>query len=212
MTRRVGTTNWRHAHEVTAGRQQRACARLVLRELPSEIPSRHGPRFLARSPDFHPISDPWSASQGQRPGAQADRVGGAAHSHPHRDRRGPDSHPPPGRTWRSGGERRLSPNPTVSRLPTRADRRCRGVASVLEDARWAIGCRPLGHSTVLVDLDGVRVLTGPLLGHMDLASLRALPGHPALIVPASLGRVVAKVAHGVIHEMRVGGRRPCIAS
>jgi L-ascorbate metabolism protein UlaG (beta-lactamase superfamily) len=70
----------------------------------------------------------------------------------------------------------------------------------------------LGHSTVLVDLDGVRVLTGPLLGHLDLASLRALPGHPALIVPASLGRVVAKVAHGVIHEMRVGGRRPCIAS
>jgi L-ascorbate metabolism protein UlaG (beta-lactamase superfamily) len=61
----------------------------------------------------------------------------------------------------------------------------------------------LGHSTVLVDLDGVRVLTGPLLGHLDLASLRALPGHPALIVPASLGRVVAKVAHGVIHEMRV---------
>ena len=97
----------------------------------------------------------------------------------------------------------------------------------------------LGHSTVLVDLDGVRVLTDPLLGHLaagairrqvpavlpdalvglsavfishghldhlDLASLRALPGQPALIVPVGLGRVVAKVAHGVVHEMRAGDR------
>jgi L-ascorbate metabolism protein UlaG (beta-lactamase superfamily) len=97
----------------------------------------------------------------------------------------------------------------------------------------------LGHSTVLVDIDGVRVLTDPLLGHlaagvirrhvpavlpdvlerlsavfishghldhMDLASLRALPGQPALIVPIGLGRVVAKVAHGVVHELRAGDR------
>jgi L-ascorbate metabolism protein UlaG (beta-lactamase superfamily) len=97
----------------------------------------------------------------------------------------------------------------------------------------------LGHSTVLVDLDGVRVLTDPLLGHLawgairrhvpavlpdalgdlsavfishghldhlDLASLRALPGNPALIVPAGLGRVVAKVARGDVHEMRTGDR------
>jgi len=97
----------------------------------------------------------------------------------------------------------------------------------------------LGHSTVLVDLDGVRVLTDPLFGHLaagairrhvpavlpgalgdlaavfishghldhlDLASLRALPGHPELIVPAGLGHVVAKVARGVVHEMRVGDR------
>ena len=82
----------------------------------------------------------------------------------------------------------------------------------------------LGHSTVLVDLDGVRVLTDPLFGHLaagairrqmpavlpdilvglsavfishghfdhlDLASLRALPGQPA---------------HGVVHEMRPGDR------
>ncbi len=85
----------------------------------------------------------------------------------------------------------------------------------------------LGHSTVLVDVDGVRVLTDPLLGHLaagairrhvpavlpaalvgltavfishghldhlDLASLRALPGQPALIVPVGLGRVVARAA------------------
>ena len=97
----------------------------------------------------------------------------------------------------------------------------------------------LGHSTVLVDLDGVRVLTDPLLGHLaagairrqvpavlpdalenlsvvfishghldhlDLASLRALPGEPALIVPVGLGHVVAKAARGVVHEMRAGDR------
>ena len=97
----------------------------------------------------------------------------------------------------------------------------------------------LGHSTVLVDLNGVRLLTDPLFGHLaagairrqmpavlpdilvglsavfishghfdhlDLASLRALPGQPALIVPVGLGRVVAKAAHGVVHEMRPGDR------
>ena len=97
----------------------------------------------------------------------------------------------------------------------------------------------LGHSTVLVDLDGVRLLTDPLLGslaagairrhvpavhpesigqvaavvishghldHLDLTSLRALTGEPALIVPVGLGRVVARVARGVVHEMRAGDR------
>ena len=99
----------------------------------------------------------------------------------------------------------------------------------------------LGHSTVLVDLDGVRVLTDPLLGHvaggaiwrhapavpahalvglavvfishghldhLDLASLRALPGRPALVVPVGLGRVVAKAARGDVYEMRAGDRLP----
>lgn len=97
----------------------------------------------------------------------------------------------------------------------------------------------LGHATVLVDLDGVRVLTDPLLGHMaggairrhvpavlpdsleglaavfishghldhlDLASLRVLPGRPTFFVPAGLGRVVAAVARGPVNEMRVGDR------
>jgi len=97
----------------------------------------------------------------------------------------------------------------------------------------------LGHSTVLVDLDGTRVLTDPLLGHLgagsirrqvpavlpdalaglsavfishghldhlDLASLRALPGEPVIIVPVGLGRVAAKAARGVVHEMRAGDR------
>ncbi|MFI5259647.1 MAG: MBL fold metallo-hydrolase [Candidatus Limnocylindrales bacterium] len=96
----------------------------------------------------------------------------------------------------------------------------------------------LGHSTVVVDIDGTRVLTDPLLGHLavairrqvppvapdaladisavfishghldhlDLESLRALPGEPAFIVPVGLGRVVAKAARGVIHEVRAGDR------
>jgi L-ascorbate metabolism protein UlaG (beta-lactamase superfamily) len=96
----------------------------------------------------------------------------------------------------------------------------------------------LGHSTVLVDLDGARVLTDPRRGHLavairrqvpaappdalvdlsavfishghldhlDLESIRALPGEPALIVPVGLGRVAAKAAHGAVHEMRAGDR------
>ncbi len=97
----------------------------------------------------------------------------------------------------------------------------------------------LGHSTVLIDLDGVRLLTDPLFGHMaagviwrqvpavlpetvtglaavfishghwdhlDLTSLRTLPGRPTFIVPAGLERVAAKAARGVVHELRAGDR------
>jgi L-ascorbate metabolism protein UlaG (beta-lactamase superfamily) len=96
----------------------------------------------------------------------------------------------------------------------------------------------LGHSTVLVDLDGVRVLTDPMLGHMagairrqwpgpsrtaladlaavfishghwdhlDMSSLRGLSGAPALVVPVGLGRLVAKAAPGIVHEVRAGDR------
>lgn len=96
----------------------------------------------------------------------------------------------------------------------------------------------LGHSTVLVDLDGVRLLTDPLFGHLavsirrqvppvdpgalgnlsavfishghldhlDLESLRALAGEPEFFVPVGLGRIVAKAARGVVHEMRAGDR------
>jgi L-ascorbate metabolism protein UlaG (beta-lactamase superfamily) len=96
----------------------------------------------------------------------------------------------------------------------------------------------LGHSTVLVDLDGVRVLTDPMLGHMagairrqwpvasgealadlaavfishghwdhlDMPSLRGLPGAPAVIVPVGLGRLVARAAPGIVHEVRAGDR------
>jgi L-ascorbate metabolism protein UlaG (beta-lactamase superfamily) len=96
----------------------------------------------------------------------------------------------------------------------------------------------IGHSTVLVDIDGVRVLTDPLLGHLamairrhaphadpaaftglsavfishghmdhlDLESLRALPGEPIFFVPVGLGHIVAKATNGVVHEMRAGDR------
>ena len=95
----------------------------------------------------------------------------------------------------------------------------------------------LGHSTVLVDLDGVRVLTDPMLGHMavairrqwpasetaladlaavfishghwdhlDMSSLRGLPGAPMVIVPVGLGRLVAKAAPGIVYEVRAGDR------
>ena len=97
----------------------------------------------------------------------------------------------------------------------------------------------LGHSTVLIDLDGVRLVTDPLLGHLasgairrqvpavtpgeldglsavlishghldhlDIASLRALPGRPAVIVPVGLGRLVEQIARRPVHEMRVGDR------
>ena len=95
----------------------------------------------------------------------------------------------------------------------------------------------LGHSTVVVELDGVRILTDPVLGnmawgairrmvpvaapaalanldavfishghfdHLDLASLRALAGRPTFIVPAGLGRVVARVVDGPVREVRAG--------
>jgi L-ascorbate metabolism protein UlaG (beta-lactamase superfamily) len=96
----------------------------------------------------------------------------------------------------------------------------------------------IGHSTVLVEIDGVRVLTDPLLGHLamairrhapradpatftglsavfishghmdhlDLESLRSLPGEPVFLVPVGLGGIVAKATHGAVHEMRAGDR------
>jgi L-ascorbate metabolism protein UlaG (beta-lactamase superfamily) len=78
----------------------------------------------------------------------------------------------------------------------------------------------VGHATVLIELDGVRLLTDPLLGarlgplrrlgptpdpdrigpvdgvlishghpdHLHLASLRAVPGEPSIVVPRGLGQ------------------------
>jgi L-ascorbate metabolism protein UlaG (beta-lactamase superfamily) len=58
---------------------------------------------------------------------------------------------------------------------------------------------------VLQRLSAVFISHGHL-DHMDLASLRALPGQPAFIVPVGLGRVVAKAVRGAVHEMRTGDR------
>ena len=96
----------------------------------------------------------------------------------------------------------------------------------------------LGHSTVLVEMAGTRLLTDPVLGHvlrslrrraeavpaahladvdaifishahfdhLDLPSLRAIPGRPQVIVPAGLGHVLQRADLGPVHEVRVGDR------
>jgi L-ascorbate metabolism protein UlaG (beta-lactamase superfamily) len=96
----------------------------------------------------------------------------------------------------------------------------------------------LGHSTVLVDIAGTRLLTDPVLGHvlwslrrraavvsgahladvdavfishghfdhLDLPSLRALPGRPQVIVPAGLGSIAKRADLGPVHEVRAGDR------
>ena len=91
----------------------------------------------------------------------------------------------------------------------------------------------LGHATVLIELDGVRILTDPVLGsrlgplrrhgptpvpselrgidgvlvshghpdHFNAASLRAIPGHPLLVVPRGLGPIAS---HGGREVREVG--------
>lgn len=90
----------------------------------------------------------------------------------------------------------------------------------------------LGHSTVLVELAGVRILTDPVLGHvmgslrrhapeipaslledidaivishghfdhLDVPSLRAIGGRPAIVLPRGLGSVVGRAGLGAVHE------------
>ncbi len=96
----------------------------------------------------------------------------------------------------------------------------------------------LGHSTVLIEMDGTRLLTDPVLGHvlwsirrrapavaahhladvdavfishghfdhLDLKSLRALPGTPTVIVPAGLGRIAGRAGLGPVLEVDEGDR------
>ncbi len=64
---------------------------------------------------------------------------------------------------------------------------------------------PAALPGLLEDLAAVFISHGHL-DHLDLASLRALPGRPLLVVPAGLGSVVARVARGGVREMRVGDR------
>jgi len=96
----------------------------------------------------------------------------------------------------------------------------------------------LGHSTVLIEMDGMRLLTDPVLGHvlwsirrrapavaahhladvdavfishghfdhLDLKSLRALPGTPTVIVPAGLGRIAGRAGLGTVQEVNEGDR------
>ena len=96
----------------------------------------------------------------------------------------------------------------------------------------------IGHSTVLLEIAGTRLITDPVLGHvmgslrrhappvsgirlqgidvvfishghfdhLDLPSLRSLPGLPAVVVPRGLGRVAASAHLGVVHEVAPGDR------
>jgi L-ascorbate metabolism protein UlaG (beta-lactamase superfamily) len=92
----------------------------------------------------------------------------------------------------------------------------------------------LGHATTLVELDGVRLLTDPVLGrrvahlvrstpapkagdptavlishghldHLDRPSLRRLPPDTRLVVPTGLGRVVAELGFRDVRELAAGG-------
>ena len=96
----------------------------------------------------------------------------------------------------------------------------------------------LGHSTLLLEVDDLRILTDPLLregmgpirrqvravlpelfadldavfvshghhDHLDLPSLRAIPGRPTVIVPRGLGRLVAREVLGPVEEVEPGDR------
>ena len=96
----------------------------------------------------------------------------------------------------------------------------------------------LGHSTLLLEVDDLRILTDPLLrdglgpvrrqtravlpelfadldavfishghhDHLDLPSLRAIPGRPTVIVPRGFGRLVARAVPGPVEEVGPGDR------
>src|SRR3974390_1289494 len=96
----------------------------------------------------------------------------------------------------------------------------------------------LGHSTLLLEVDDLRILTDPLLrdgvgpvrrqtrailpelferldavfishghhDHLDLPSLRAIPGRPPVIVPKGFGSLVAREVAGPVEEVEPGDR------
>ncbi|MFL5755760.1 MAG: MBL fold metallo-hydrolase [Chloroflexota bacterium] len=95
----------------------------------------------------------------------------------------------------------------------------------------------LGHSTLLIEIDGLRVLTDPVLhglgpvrrqvdpvdpdvladvdavfishghhDHLDLASLRRIPGRPVILVPRGLGVLASRARVGPVAEVVPGDR------
>ena len=96
----------------------------------------------------------------------------------------------------------------------------------------------LGHSTVLIEVDALRILTDPMLrdgvgpvrrqvqavlpelfadldaifishghhDHLDLPSLRRIPGRPTVIVPRGFGRIAGRLGLGPVEEVAPGDR------
>jgi L-ascorbate metabolism protein UlaG (beta-lactamase superfamily) len=96
----------------------------------------------------------------------------------------------------------------------------------------------LGHSTVLIEIDELRILTDPILrtwlgpvrrqvatvlpelfadidvvfishghhDHLDLGSLRRIPGRPTVLVPRGMGRIAARAGLGPVEEVVAGDR------
>ena len=58
---------------------------------------------------------------------------------------------------------------------------------------------------LLQGIDAVFISHGHF-DHLDLPSLRSLPGRPAIVVPRGLGRVVARAGLGSVHEVAPGER------
>jgi L-ascorbate metabolism protein UlaG (beta-lactamase superfamily) len=113
-------------------------------------------------------------------------------------------------------------------------RRDRGTTGVLEPGQVRLTF--LGHSTVLIEVDRLRILTDPVLGpglgpvrrhsdpispflfddldavfishghhdHLDLASLRRIPGRPTILVPRGFGSLVSRSVDGPVEEVEPG--------
>jgi L-ascorbate metabolism protein UlaG (beta-lactamase superfamily) len=96
----------------------------------------------------------------------------------------------------------------------------------------------LGHATLLIEVDDLRILTDPVLregmgpirrqvkavlpelfadldavfvshghhDHLDLASLRQIPGKPTVIVPRGFGALATKLGLGPVEEVQPGDR------
>jgi L-ascorbate metabolism protein UlaG (beta-lactamase superfamily) len=77
---------------------------------------------------------------------------------------------------------------------------------VLGHVMWSLRRRTARASDdLLADLDVVFISHGHF-DHLDLPSLRSLPGRPDVIVPVGLGRVVERAGLGHVHEVRAGDR------
>jgi L-ascorbate metabolism protein UlaG (beta-lactamase superfamily) len=132
--------------------------------------------------------------------------------------------------------------PVIPLHPHRAVARChcRSVSTAGAIGEWdpgvSVRLQFFGHSTVLITVDGVRVLTDPVLrnvgplrrhgpephpttvaadvvvishahrDHLDLPSLHALPGRPRILVPSGLAIVLRRAGLHDVSEVDAGER------